>query len=248
MLKKKVYEIKSNISDKNVIRSFSELKWMHSILKEEFSHMTLPTFPERSKEELNRYFKELLSIRPVKKNKSLMFFITCDNKMLFMDFKIKRGYKKENINFDGLKTKLNGLNKLSLTEKELTELTRQADKLPDNAKLDFIDFPQLTNKVRNLTNSSSSIFKKLDKVFDSVNKLFDEINTHFKTISDLFNSLSLNANDMSSDYLGVKESLIESNSLEKMFSKFKLLFTNGGYLTRQFLPRVLFLYKEVNLL
>lgn len=228
MLSKKVYEIKSNLSEKNVVRSFSELQWLHSLLKEEFSHITLPVFPERNKEEINRYFKELLLIRPIKKNKSLAFFVSCTNKMLFVEFKTKRGYKKDNINFDNLKSKLSGLSRLSLTEGELDDLTKQSDKFPDNHKLDYIDFPQLTEKVKNLTNSNSVIFKKLDSMFNTVEKLFDELNNSFRTIADLFNSLSVNANDMSSDYLGVKESLIESNSLEKMFSKFKLMFNNGS--------------------
>ena len=235
MLSKKIYQLRSNLSEEGVGRSYNELRWLHDLLKNEFTHVSLPSFPDRDKNKLNEYFNRLLSVRPLRKSKTLIFFVSCNNKKLFDDFKLMRGFKKDAINFGALKNKFSSINKFSLTEIELEELSKQADKLNDNVKVNSDNLPQFVEKMKNLTASTSDIFKQLDKTLFEIKRLIKDVTEKFRFVTELLSNLVINAHDMNSSNLGLSESYIESSNLEKMFSKFKILFSNNSKLNRCFL-------------
>ena len=235
MLSKKIYQLKSNLLEEGVGRSYNELRWLHDLLKNEFPHVSLPSFPDRDKNKLNEYFNRLISVRPLRKSKSLIFFVGCTNKKLFDDFKLKRGFKKDAINFGALKNKFSSINKFSLTEIELEELTKQADKINNNTKINNENLLEFIEKMKNLTSSTSDIFKQLNKTLAEIKRQLEDVTEKFRFVTDLFSNLVLNAHDMNSSNLGLSESYIESSNLEKMFSKFKILFSNNSILIRCFL-------------
>ena len=233
MLSKKVYEIRSSVINESVFRSYSEIKWLNEILKDEFPGLLLPVFPERNKESINKYFKSLILLKPLLTNYTLNFFVSCLNDKLFNDFKIKKSIKKPGHLMQNIeKEPLNFFGKFSISKKEMDELKTRAEKLKEIEVINSSDYPQFANKMNEMTENNIIIYKDLYRTFKDIKKQLTELNKSFNHIADLFSNLALNARKMNSAKEQFPDPKFKVIDLEKVYTKYKLLFFNTGKLTR----------------
>lgn len=233
MLSKKVYEIKSSLITGSVFRSYSDIKWLNEVLKDEFPGLMLPVFPERKRESINKYFKSLLLLKPLLTNYTLNVFISCVSDKSFSEFLSKKTVKKQGVLQQNVeKEPLNFFGRFSISRKEMDQLVTQAKDLDDIPTVTNSDFPQFAQKMNEMNENNLIIYKELNRVLKDISKQLFELNRNFNHAADLFSNLALNARKLNAAKEQFPDPNLNSIDLEQVYSKYKLLFFNTGRVKR----------------
>lgn len=228
MLSKKVYLIESSVIRESVVRSHSDIRWLHEALKEDYPGLALPPVPERSKESIDKYFADLLMIEQLRTSYILNFFVSCLNESIFREFK----EKKEEQNKQVSKDFSSYLSKQHVNKKDINNIMESAKKLRDIPMSNNADFNQFSTKINDLVNFSTTIFNDLQKAIEELSKQISLISKNINHIADLFGNLSLQYRKINLAKEQFPDPKFQNIDLEQVYSKYKLLFYNTGTLTR----------------
>ena len=178
--------------------------------------------PENNLENVNAFFKELLTIPDLASSYILLFFLSCTNSSRFSEFvRIREG-----VMVNGRKEyqKTMSLDNLQISETQVRDIAKIGASLGEIQKVQSADLNLLADNVFEFTQAFFNEFHDLKKTLEDIQSLFDTLCQKMNKAAESFGMAALQFKKI--NYAKTQFPLFnESNiNLDQVFTRHKLVF------------------------